>query len=213
MALDHFCLWYENDIVVTDVETTGFGPTDAIVEIAVVRLSRMAIVDRWSSLINPRRFIPPDATAVHGISDDDVRLSPTFDDALDEYLRRCGSAAPAAYQESFDRRFIQREACLATVDSPVLDWSAWLDPLVWVRSIDRFAATDDRKQSNALSHVCARYGIELPTAHRALDDATATAKVLMCLYGDMPRCTISELIRRQPFLSDAYSSRWERRRK
>lgn len=213
MGIDHFCLWYENDIVITDVETTGFGQQDAIIEIAAVRLRHMAIVESWSSLINPRRNIPYEASSVHGISDADVRTAPSFDDVLDEYLRRCADAVPAAYQESFDRRFIQREACLATDDSPVLDWESWLDPLIWVRSVDRFLAPDDQKQSNALAHVCTRYGIALSSAHRALDDATATAKVLMCIYSDMPKCTISELIRRQPFMSKAYTSRWERRRK
>ena len=61
--------------VVVDVETTGLGRWDRIIEIAIVSVEAHCVVETWSSLVNPgRRF----ATGVSGISYEDVHAAPTF---------------------------------------------------------------------------------------------------------------------------------------
>ncbi len=81
-------------IRVIDVETCGLPPDNAqIVELATVDLvlkPREAEDDHdtwargrmWSTLVNPGRFIPAEAMAVHHITNDMVRGAPTFPDAI-----------------------------------------------------------------------------------------------------------------------------------
>ena len=208
--IDHFALWFKQPLAVLDVETTGFSPStgDRIVEIAAVLLVEMKIVDVWHSYVNPGRPIPADASRIHGIYDEDVALAPLFRAQAKSFLAFCDGAVPCAYNESFDRSFILAELPGWTA---LHEWSRWLDPLTFVRSVDRFArAEGGGKVSNSLSAAAARYGVELSGAHGALADATAAAQILAAIHTDMPRCTASELIRRQGNLARAYDERWER---
>jgi DNA polymerase III alpha subunit (gram-positive type) len=51
---------------------------------------------------------------------------------------------------------------------------------------------------NKLTQVCERYGVELLSAHRATDDATAAGRLLFeALRDRLPNVTMTEMIRRQ----------------
>ena len=66
-------------IAVFDLETTGKDPrTDRIVEISITRIEPNGDRDSKTRRINPTIPIPPEATAIHGISDEDVKDKPTF---------------------------------------------------------------------------------------------------------------------------------------
>ena len=83
-------------IVIFDCETTGTIPgVDEIVSLAVVRLDAAALeTGRYVRLVRPSRPIPVDATAVHGITDNDVRRTWIF---FGDPAMLLGSAtAPAA---------------------------------------------------------------------------------------------------------------------
>jgi DNA polymerase-3 subunit epsilon len=69
----------EAPLTFLDLEATGtFPETDRIVEIAAITLHPEGRVVRYQSFVNPELPIPPEATLVHGITDDDVRAAPTF---------------------------------------------------------------------------------------------------------------------------------------
>lgn len=62
-----------------DVETTGLSTiSDRIVELAVIRISPQGDVLERVRRFNPGIPIPPEATAVHGITDEDVADEPPF---------------------------------------------------------------------------------------------------------------------------------------
>ena len=62
-----------------DLETTGLSTTsDRIVEIAVIRVSPQGDVLERVRRFNPEMPIPPEATAIHGITDEDVVDEPPF---------------------------------------------------------------------------------------------------------------------------------------
>lgn len=62
-----------------DLETTGLSPSrDRIVELALLRVSPDGEVLERERRFNPGIPIPPQATAVHGISDEDVVDEPPF---------------------------------------------------------------------------------------------------------------------------------------
>src|SRR5262245_34987734 len=66
-------------LVVFDLETTGLDPcTDRVVEVALLKVSPSARPLRDCLALNPGRPIPPEATAVHGLTDAHVAGCPPF---------------------------------------------------------------------------------------------------------------------------------------
>lgn len=211
MAIDHFAVWRELPIAVIDLETSGFDALhgDRVVQVAAVRLEGMKIARRWSSLINPERSIPEEASRVHGLYDEDVALAPRFAEIVPTLADICADAVPCAYNMSFDRAFMLMEFFEAKkphLDLPILTWPTWLDALHWVRSIDRFLPNE--KSDNTLVNACARRGIKIEGAHGAPADALACAQLLVAIAPDMARTTVSDLIYRQKHLDTA----WDRRK-
>ena len=80
-------------LVVFDIESTGVSPRkDRIIELAAIKLmpNGEEISKCW--LMNPGVPIPPETTAIHGISDEIVKDCPTFSDKADEifeFFRGC----------------------------------------------------------------------------------------------------------------------------
>jgi DNA polymerase-3 subunit epsilon len=64
---------------VIDVETTGGGISgNRLTEICIVLLKGSKIIDKYTSLINPEKYIPPQITALTGIDNDLVADAPRF---------------------------------------------------------------------------------------------------------------------------------------
>ena len=80
-------------MVFFDLETTGTNiATDRIVEISVIKVMPDGEEIIRTRRINPEMPIPAEATAVHHITDDDVRDCPTFRQyakSLRAYLEGC----------------------------------------------------------------------------------------------------------------------------
>jgi DNA polymerase-3 subunit epsilon len=182
--LDAEAPWAAQAIAFIDTETTGRDPEkDRVVEIGVVLGRDGAAYERHSWLVNPGMPIPAEATAVHGIKDEDVQGERTFAELLPEVLVTLRGAIPAAYNATFDRNFLLAEIGRAGVSiepsPPAFQRDvAWLDPLVFAREL----YADE--QSRALGEMAARLGIELTRAHRATDDAEAALLVLYALGKD-----------------------------
>ena len=69
----------KNPIVFFDLETTGLNITEArIVELSFLKVFPDGKEEVKSRRVNPEIPIPAEATAIHGITDEDVKDSPTF---------------------------------------------------------------------------------------------------------------------------------------
>ena len=65
--------------VVVDTETTGLSSTrDNIIELAVIKFEDWIPVAKFHTLINPKKHIPDDASAVNGITDEMVAEAPWY---------------------------------------------------------------------------------------------------------------------------------------
>jgi len=72
-------------IVFFDLETTGTSATtDRIVEICAIKIHEDGSKEEFHQLINPTIPISPEATAVHGITDEMVAGEPTFGDLAEK---------------------------------------------------------------------------------------------------------------------------------
>lgn len=166
----------DRGFAVLDVETTGFSPNrgDRIVEIAIVHVSPDGEVEgAWDSLVDPQRDVG--ATRIHGIEARHVHDAPTFAQLGPRILNLLSGRVLVAHNLEFDARFLTAE--LSTVDDALaLSWPGRLDfaSLCTMRLAAEFFPASAR----SLDAVCAAAGIVRERAHRALDDAGDTARVL-----------------------------------
>ena len=81
-----------------DLETTGLNIThDRIVEVSVLRINVNGTQEQRTWRINPGIPIPPETTAIHGISDADVANEKTFKQAAPEISKFFGNCDLAGY--------------------------------------------------------------------------------------------------------------------
>ena len=155
--------------VVVDVETTGgSGEAHRVTEIAAVKVCAGAIIDRYQTLLNPQRLIPPGITRLTGISDQMVEGAPLFADIADDFADFMGDAIFVAHNVNFDYGFVSREyARLGRRFRHV--------KLCTCASMRKVYPGHD---SYSLAALCRHFEIELKQHHRALCDAEAAAELL-----------------------------------
>jgi DNA polymerase-3 subunit epsilon len=178
MALDPRAPWWDQPLAILDFETTG--PDPAVCEpvsVAVVRFEQGIERDAFYTLLRPTIPIPPEATAIHGITDALAAHAPTLLDVAGELARVGKDALPVGYNAiHFDRPILHRY--ITGTDCPLFDPAqGWADPLVIVRKVDRYVGG---KGSHRLAQVCARWGCPMDKAdqHNALGDVRAVGRLL-----------------------------------
>ena len=71
------------ELVAIDLETTGLDPTqDAIIEVGAVRLKDGAVIDEYTTFVNPNCSIPDYVTHITGITAQEVVDAPAIDAIL-----------------------------------------------------------------------------------------------------------------------------------
>lgn len=90
---------------VVDTETTGVGPEDKACEVAGFYVVDGEIVDHYESLVNPGIPIPPEASAIHHIVDEDVKNAPDIEEAVLPFFDKEFDFV-VAHQASFDKKMV-----------------------------------------------------------------------------------------------------------
>ena len=101
----------DRPLVVFDIESTGVVPQrDRIVEIAVLKVMPDGTTRNTVRRINPQMPIPHAASAIHGITDEDVADCPTFADIAEKLLNYIEGCDLAGYNISgFDVPLLETE--------------------------------------------------------------------------------------------------------
>lgn len=169
-------------IVFLDLETTGIDPCkDRIVEISLVKVLPDGSREVKTRRLNPEMHIPAEATAIHGINDDDVKDCPKFREvarSLAAYIDGCDFAG--FNSNKFDIPVLVEEFLRAGVDVD-LKKRKFID----VQNI--FHKMEQRTLVAAYKFYC---GKDLTEAHSAEADTLATYEVLLAQldrYGDQLR--------------------------
>lgn len=162
---------------VFDCETTGTTPgRDEIVSLAVVRLDADGVeTARFAQLVRPSRPIPAEATAVHGIDDEDVASAPPFGEIGRELLAFLDGAVLVAHNAPFDLGMLQHAFVGAGID---------YRPTGVACTLDAFRLLEPLAEDHRLESLCERHGILLENAHEALSDVLATVALLRVLLDE-----------------------------
>lgn len=168
-----------------DTETTGVRPDkDRIIEIAAYDPVRDKT---FHSLINPGCPIPPEASAIHNISDEMVQSAPTFTEVGKQFIEFCSEEVVlvAHNNDAFDKPFLENEYQRNQLHLP--DW-----PYIDTLKFSRKYRPDLPRHS--LQHLREYHGIEANNAHRALDDVLILHQVFSLMIDDLTMETIIELM-------------------
>jgi DNA polymerase-3 subunit epsilon len=155
---------------VVDTETTGTDPaSDKVIELAIVTFEYCAesgaigrLTGRYDAFEDPGMPIPPESTAIHGITDDMVR-GLRFDDAAIAALL-AGVGLVVAHNARFDRGFLEpRLPVFGT-----LPWCCSWQEVPWHAA---------GLESSKLEYLAYRHGF-FYDGHRAEADCLALLEVL-----------------------------------
>jgi len=158
--------------VVVDVETTGGkGEQHRVTEIGAVKVRNGEIVDRFQTLLNPQRTIPPNIVRLTGITPVMIEDAPYFMDIADDFETFMEDAIFVAHNVEFDYGFISREFAR-------LGRGFRHAKLCTCSSMRRLFPGH---RSYSLASLCQQFGISLRQHHRALCDAEAAAELLLLI--------------------------------
>lgn len=168
-----------------DLETTTANPATArIVQIAIIQIHPDGRRVEYQSLVNPEVPIPADATAIHGITDADVKDARPWAQLAPRLIHAFTNCDYLGYNIArFDLEVLRAEFRRVGVDTTVPDGQApprIVDPyVVWVKQ-------EPRTLSDAVKKFLGR---ELAGAHDATADVKATVEIaehLFTYWPDLP---------------------------
>jgi DNA polymerase-3 subunit epsilon len=162
----------ERDIVFFDIESTGLNIVkDRIIQIALIKYSKSGCEPQeLTMLVNPGIPISEEAYQVHGISNEDVRNKPTFQQVGQKIYDFIGQADLAGYNsDRFDIPMLIEEFHRIGIDFDITP-----KRLIDVQKI--FYKMEPRTLKAAYKFYCDK---DLDDAHNALADVRATIEVFM----------------------------------
>lgn len=98
-------------VIAIDIETTGFGKNDRIIEFAAVVFDPEGgiVLGQLETLINPMRNVPEDSTQIHGLKASDLSLAPTFEEIAEDLYAFLEGHKIVSHNADFDLRFLAQE--------------------------------------------------------------------------------------------------------
>jgi len=159
----------EKPLCVFDLETTGLNISkDRIVQIAILKIHPSGKKEELNLLINPEMNISDSNSAIHGVTNEMVKDSPTFKDAGSEIVAFIGTSDLAGYNSNkFDIPVLAEEFLRADIE---FDLST--KDCVDIQNI--FHKMEQRTLVAAYKFYCSK---ELTNAHDAMADTVATWEV------------------------------------
>ena len=168
----------ERPLVVFDIESTGIMPQrDRIVELAVLKIYPDGRTQNTVRRLNPEMPIPPGATAIHGITDDDVKDCPVFSIIAEKLYNYIDNCDLCGYNiTGFDIPMLEAEFKRAGFEFKV-------DNRKVIDVYNIFCKLYPRTLSAAYEFFC---GKPLEGAHGAAADTAATFEVLLGQFAKHP---------------------------
>lgn len=178
----------ETVFVAFDTETTGLFLSSRVVELGAVKFRGLRALETFQSLVNPGVAIPPEAAAVHGITDAEVAGRPSIAEILPQFEAFIGDAVLVAHNAPYDLGILATEYARLRRPAPR---SIVLDSCSLARNA-RLGLQDHK-----LGTVARHFGIRA-AGHRALMDSHLVHQVFWgCLerLGCRPETELEQVLR------------------
>ena len=173
--------------VFLDLETTGLSPRDdGITEIGAVILEEGKPTREWSTLVRPKKAIPPEIARMTGISNEMVRDAPTFGELAPQLAALLEGALLVAHNARFDYGFLKQAFAR--------EGRSFFAPTLCTARLARELEPD--LESAGLDALSARYGLNGGDRHRALGDARLAQALARHLVTSFDADTITAAVKR-----------------
>ncbi|URN94387.1 MAG: exonuclease domain-containing protein [Candidatus Pristimantibacillus lignocellulolyticus] len=160
------------EVVVFDLETTGFSPNngDEIISFGAVSVRGGKIIEEESfySLVNPKRNIPLNISELTGISNEMVKDAPDLIQVLSSFMSFIGKRILVAHASGHDKQFLNQalwRTSKTNLNHRVIDTimlAKWLEPGLPQYDLDTLLLRNE---------------IPIANRHHALEDSIMTAKL------------------------------------
>ena len=159
------------EFCVVDTETTGLSASrNNIIEIGIVVVKNLKISKKYHSMINPGRHIPANITMLTGITNEEIRDAPFFEDIANDIVEYLNDKILVAHNLTFDKSFLRKE---------FLSTENILPRVQELCTVKLARKVFPELRSKSLGPVCRHLRIKNSKEHRALSDAEATSKILI----------------------------------
>lgn len=156
-----------------DLETTGLSPlVDKIIEIAAVKITEAGEVSSFHQLINPLIDVPEFTIQFHGLTNEDLKNSPTIKKPLRDFWNFVGRHPMVAHNSSFDLGYLIKSSHDFQIEFPPLDI---FDSCRYARAVYR--KHDTPPANFKLSTLSEFVGFNLQH-HVAIEDTFACLKIM-----------------------------------
>lgn len=166
----------DTDVVVFDLETTGFlSDRNEIIEIGAVKIRNGKITEEFHTFVRPSKPIPEKISSLTGITDDMVKDADPIDIVMPDFIRFAGDSILVAHNVFFDSSFVK--AALSKLN--ITYRYRAIDTLV----LSRLLLPDVKRHT--LDSIADAYGVSLENHHRAIVDARATAEIYLKMVDEL----------------------------
>jgi len=159
----------DRPLVVLDTETATVQGAPHLLELGAVRVVAGEVADEFEALVRPEVAIEPEASAVHGIREEDVRGAAEAAEVLAAFRDWVGDDWMAAHNAPFDARVLGFEYARRRLAPPP-------GPLIDSLALARRHLPD--APDHKLATLTQVLELEDGPAHRALSDAVYCWKVI-----------------------------------
>lgn len=154
--------------IALDTETTGTGPHDQVVEIALVRRDGEVLFD---SSVRPDRPVPRTATAIHGLDEERLAEAPTWTQVWPQVRDHLLVRPVLAWNAAFDIRLIRQTCNRFHQPFRLSRFTCLREAFEWRFPMSR----------STLAAACLALGITDRPRHRARSDAEVARQVALRL--------------------------------
>lgn len=178
------CTSTPDDYVVVDIETTGLNYRyNNIVELGAIKYKDNVEIARFHMLVQPYIPIPPEATAIHGITNEMVKDAPLIVNVINDYLKFIDNNVVVGHNISFDIKFILHECVKNDIKPP---YFSTINTIPLARKIYQLP-------SYSLEYVKNYLGLKFES-HRALGDCESANKIYQD-YKNKISMNINEIVK------------------
>lgn len=170
MAIDLNRTLEDFDLIFIDLETTGLDVVtgDSICEIGAFKIRQRKTVDKFHSLINPRKDVPKEAYQIHKISNEELKKAPYFEEIADKLMSFLENSVICAYNVGFDMGFLNHHL-------KDMDYIPLSNPAIDILSMARDVLDLSRYNLEATAKF---FNIDCNgKLHRALEDAVLAYEI------------------------------------
>ncbi len=180
------------DFIALDLETTGKYPLGTeICELAMIRFNRKGILERFESLVRPKKGMAAEAERIHGLSLESLKEAPFIEEVLPQMEDFISGASLLGHNLPFDLGFLAH------------DFDQFLESHWWENSFKapNFCTSlislqmHPKLTTHRLKYLCEYFEVKTSPNHRAMQDAQSCMEVFLKLTENIE--SVEELVKVQ----------------